>query len=127
MSSKVLQTAVLAAATLLFLIELPLVSCRRRNTFNVEELGKYFSAKDYDQGKRHKGTNQADNALPKCDVQQVCNMMTSVLDRLGKNSREDLCKNISNNVCYCSDLTFDGIKSKCNTCLVSPNQHVCNK
>ena len=114
----------LAAATLLFLIELPIVNCRRRNTFNVEELGEYFNAKDDDQGKRDKGMNQAINAHPKYDVTQVCKMLTRALsDRLGKNPQEDLCKTTSNNSCYCNKLTIQGRTFKCNTCLVSDGQH----
>ena len=52
------QTAVLlAVATLLLLIALPMVSCRRRNALRIEELDEDLSAKDYDHGKRDNGMN----------------------------------------------------------------------
>ena len=124
----------LAAATLLFLIALPIVNCRRLDTFNIEELGEYFSAKDYDQGKRDNGMNQEINACPEHCVgnfttREVCTMLTSALSgRLGENPKEDICKTTSNCACHCNTIKHSLINSKCNECLVSPDgQHPCKK
>lgn len=62
MSTKFLQTVVLAAATLLLLIALPMVNCRRHNALRIEELEEDLSAKDNDHGKGDNGMNKAMNA-----------------------------------------------------------------
>lgn len=80
-----LQTAVLAAATLLFLIALPMVNCKRRNALRIEELDEY-----YDQGKIDNGMNQAMNAYPRGDLprkkpqysqKEVCDMLSTVIKK----------------------------------------------
>ena len=45
----------LAAATLVLLIALPMVNCRRRNALRIEELDEDLSAKNYDHRKRDNG------------------------------------------------------------------------
>ena len=94
----------LAAATLLFLIALPLVNCRRRNTLRIEELDDNLSVKGYDHGKRENTMNQEMNAYFRrkelrenlneefYSVDEVCSMLSDA---------ESKCKN-KNSVHICS-------------------------
>ena len=117
----------LAAATLFFLIALPIVNCRHRNVFSIEELGEHFSAKDYDQGKRDKGMNQAINAHSKGDrgiitrteslysKQEACIMLTKLVKMSHKNEATKICQ-ISKGDCRCDRPRFE---RTCNECLVN--------
>lgn len=117
----------LAAATLLFLIALPIVDCRHRNVFSIEELGEHFSAKDYDQGKRDKGMNQAINAHSKFDrgittttmpcysKATICSMLSEIVKMVSKRDSTKICGEMSKEACRCSNRQKDG---KCESCLV---------
>ena len=78
----------LAAATLLFLIALPLVNCRRRNTLQIEELDDNLSVKGYDHGKRENAMNQAmkEDTETKYSVTDVCHMLSHVLSKCTNNN-----------------------------------------
>ena len=84
-----IQTAVLAAATLLFLITLPLVNCSRRNTLRIEELDDNLSVKGYDHGKRENTMNQPMKrvAEKKFSVAEVRDMLSDKLSEC-KNKKE---------------------------------------
>lgn len=98
-----LQTAVLAAATLLFLIALPLVNCRRRNTLRIEELDDNLSLKGYDHGKRENTMNQAVNAYFRekelretyytkfYSAADVCRMLSDALSKCKNNNLVHIC------------------------------------
>jgi len=104
MRTKVLQTAVLAAATLLFLIALPLVNCRRRNTLRIEEQDDNLSVKGYDHGKRENTMNQAVNAYFRMkelrdtfytkfySAFDVCEMLSDALSKCKKKELVEICK-----------------------------------
>ncbi|XP_015774078.1 PREDICTED: uncharacterized protein LOC107352266 [Acropora digitifera] len=97
MSAKFLQTAVLAAATLLFLIALPIVNCRRRNIFRIEQLDEDLGVKGYDHGKRENRMNQAMNTYPRekekvFSVQDVCYMLSEALDKCRKGDTKKICQ-----------------------------------
>ena len=64
----------LAAATLLFLIALPLVNCRRRNTLQIEELDDNLSVRGYDHGKRENTMKHVTEKI--YSVTDVCNMLS---------------------------------------------------
>lgn len=118
----------MAATTLLFLIALPIVNCRRRNVFSIEELGKHFSAKDYDQGKRGKGMNQAINAHSKGDrgiitrtepcysKKKICSMLSKVVELPGTIESKKICSEFSEGACRCGDPIF---AHTCNSCEVN--------
>ena len=72
-----LQTAVLAAATLLFLIALPLVNCKRRNTLRIEELDDNLSVKGYDHGKRENTMKQP----IMFSLSDVCNILSEEVSK----------------------------------------------
>ncbi|XP_044173764.1 uncharacterized protein LOC122957572 [Acropora millepora] len=103
MRTKVLQTAVLAAATLLFLIALPLVNCRRRNTLQIEELDDNLSVKGYDHGKRESTMNQEMNAYFRrkegkrtltekfYSVTEVCDMLSHAISKCKNKKLGEIC------------------------------------
>lgn len=119
----------LAAATLLFLIALPIVNCRSRNTFSIEELGEHFSAKDYDQGKRDKGMNQAINAHPKgdrgiitrqegqCSDENLCEVLTNALRNISSECQSRKICNLVKGACRCDRPRLKFRDSACKSCL----------
>ena len=94
----------LAAATLLFLIALPLVNCRRRNTLRIEEQDDNLSVKGYDHGKRENTMNQAVNAYFRkkelrdtfhtkfYSAAEVCDMLSDALSKCKKKKLVQICK-----------------------------------
>ena len=99
----------LAAATLLFLIALPLVNCRRRNTLRIEELDDNLSVKGYDHGKRESTMNQEMNAYFRrkegkrtfnekiYSVTDVCQMLSEAMSKCKNNESEKICKATNSN------------------------------
>ena len=88
----------LAAATLLLLIALPMVNCRRRNALRIEELDEDLSAKDYDHRKRDNGMVKAMNAY------------SSDLRTIKRNTEKDSCSSVFeiwmqalNKSCLCNE------------------------
>ena len=93
----------LAAATLLFLIALPLVNCSRRNTLRIEELDDNLSVKGYDHGKRENTMNQEMNAYFRMkelrktltekfySAADVCLMLSDALSKCKNNNSVDIC------------------------------------
>ena len=87
----ILQTAVLAAATLLFLIALPIVNCRRRNILRIEKLDEDLGVKGYDHGKRENREKKTEEEKL-FSVQDVCYMLSEALNKCRNRREVDICK-----------------------------------
>ena len=128
-----LQTAVLAAATLLFLIALPLVNCRRRNTLRIEELDDNLSVKGYDHGKRENTMNQEMNAYFRkkevrktltenfFSVTDVCRMLSDALSKCKKNTSVAICdaRDYNERMAYCTCNQYE-----CDACQTPNSQDI---
>ena len=114
----------LAAATLLFLIALPIVNCRRRNAPRIEELDEDLRAKDYDQGKRDNGMNQAMNAYSRGDLEiikkeegiysekYVCNILSKAVELCGQSK---ICR-LNGGQCRCRG--GRAFNTECRSCVL---------
>lgn len=128
-----LQTAVLAAATLLFLIALPLVNCSRRNTLRIEELDDNLSVKGYDHGKRESTMNQEMNAYFRrkdekrtltekfYSIKDVCRMLSRATSKCNNNRSREICdatdsKEYSDRMINCG--CKRGIRKQCIGCQI---------
>ena len=119
----------LAAATLLFLIALPMVNCRRRNTFRIEQLDEDLRVKGYDHGERANKVNKAMNACSikanhknyeKClySEEDVCKILSRVAVKFNR-EKEKIC-NLSMGIggdCVC-DLPDD----QCAECIIEKSR-----
>ena len=122
----------LAAATLLFLIALPMVNCRRRNTFHIEQLDEGLRGK----GKRGNRVNQAMNAYSRgkeqlFSVKEVCDMLSEAYRKCRDHNKTNICnatdpgksteynikKRASMEYCHC--LPYRSGKAGCVECKVS--------